>query len=111
MNKELKTKWLEALRSGKYKQGKTALRTVRDEFCCLGVLCDIVAPDKWSKPTKNTNYYIHMNTGGIPSFSLYPGYEQELAPGEASQPLGILIKMNDSGKTFAEIANWIEENL
>lgn len=50
MNRELKTKWLEALRSGKYKQGRSALRTIQDEFCCLGVLCDIVAPDAWSKP-------------------------------------------------------------
>ena len=32
--------WVEALRSGKYKQAKKALR-VGDGFCCLGVLCDL----------------------------------------------------------------------
>jgi hypothetical protein len=35
----VKEKWLKALRSGDYQQGRGALR--KDEaFCCLGVLCD-----------------------------------------------------------------------
>jgi len=38
--------WLEALRSGKYKQGKEKLRqrdkvSHRHVYCCLGVLCDL----------------------------------------------------------------------
>lgn len=33
--------WTEALRSGKYKQGKRFLRT-GDSFCCLGVAGDLV---------------------------------------------------------------------
>ncbi len=40
LNKELVTKWVEALRSGKYKQTKGSLHK-GDAFCCLGVLCDI----------------------------------------------------------------------
>lgn len=40
MNTEVKAAWLDALRSGNYKQGKRRLR--RDsQFCCLGVLCDL----------------------------------------------------------------------
>lgn len=40
MNQEIKQKWLEALRSGKYEQGKYYLN--RDGvYCCLGVLCDL----------------------------------------------------------------------
>lgn len=40
MNKEIKKLWIEALRSGKYKQGKGKLK--RDgKYCCLGVLCAI----------------------------------------------------------------------
>ncbi len=46
MDPILKAKWIEALRSGKYKQGKGVLR-YGDEFCCLGVLCDVVDPKKW----------------------------------------------------------------
>ena len=42
MNKEIKQKWLEALRSGEYKQGKTRLHNTTDKtFCCLGVLCEV----------------------------------------------------------------------
>lgn len=37
MNKEIKIKWVTALRSGKYKQGKKALNINNNFFCCLGV--------------------------------------------------------------------------
>lgn len=40
-----KKKWLEALRSGEYKQGRRRLKTKLSdgsyEYCCLGVLCEI----------------------------------------------------------------------
>lgn len=42
MNAEVKQKWLDALRSGEYKQAKSALRN-GDGYCCLGVLCDLHA--------------------------------------------------------------------
>lgn len=41
MNKEIKARWVDALRSGDYKQGTGALRSKDDEFCCLGVLMDL----------------------------------------------------------------------
>lgn len=45
MKKRVLTKWLKALRSGKYKQGRGALCQVdkkgNESFCCLGVLCDL----------------------------------------------------------------------
>ena len=44
MNPKIKEKWLKALRSGEYKQGRESLRK-DDKYCCLGVLCDI-APKK-----------------------------------------------------------------
>jgi hypothetical protein len=40
MKPEVKQMWLEALRSGKYKQGKHQLRS-GNKFCCLGVLCEV----------------------------------------------------------------------
>ncbi len=40
MNSDIKQQWLIALRSGKYKQAKAALRK-NDCFCAFGVLCDI----------------------------------------------------------------------
>lgn len=44
MNPKVKEKWVEALRSGRYKQGYQQLRCecVDDAtYCCLGVLCDL----------------------------------------------------------------------
>lgn len=46
MSPELKTRWLEALRSGEYKQGRAYLRK-DDKFCCLGVLCDLIDSTQW----------------------------------------------------------------
>ncbi len=42
MNPKIKAKWVKALRSGDYKQGRLRLRK-KDKFCCLGVLCNLHA--------------------------------------------------------------------
>ena len=38
-------KWVRALRSGKYKQGREWLRA-GDTFCCLGVACELAIKAK-----------------------------------------------------------------
>lgn len=43
-NKENIRKWVTALRSGEYEQGREALRN-GDKFCCLGVACDVALED------------------------------------------------------------------
>lgn len=43
---ELFEKWVSALRSGKYEQGKSRLRC-GCKFCCLGVACDLYDPTRW----------------------------------------------------------------
>jgi len=40
LDKEIKKAWIEALRSGKYKQGQLSLKH-NNCYCCLGVLCEI----------------------------------------------------------------------
>lgn len=44
MNKENVRKWVDALRSGKYQQGKTYLQT-KNGYCCLGVVCRVAIAD------------------------------------------------------------------
>jgi hypothetical protein len=96
MDKDIKAKWLEALRSGRYRQGEGALR-VDDKFCCLGVLCDLIAPGEWMGGVFRAN--------------------EVFLPESLNSTLGIgeqdleLAEMNDSGKSFAEIADYIEQNL
>ena len=48
MDPKLKRKWLAALRSGKYLQGRNRLRR-GNRFCCLGVLADVAGCD-WITP-------------------------------------------------------------
>jgi hypothetical protein len=48
MKKDVAKKWTEALRSGKYAQGRGSLCQYAENdrsFCCLGVLCDLYAPE------------------------------------------------------------------
>jgi len=40
MNQEIKQRWIKALRSGEYQQGKESLYHC-GKFCCLGVLTDL----------------------------------------------------------------------
>jgi hypothetical protein len=44
MDPAVKEKWIEALRSGDYEQGKGAL-SIAGTYCCLGVLCDLAVKD------------------------------------------------------------------
>src|SRR5258708_7031143 len=41
MDPQVKQLWVEALRSGKYKQGQNRLADDLDHYCCLGVLCEV----------------------------------------------------------------------
>jgi hypothetical protein len=41
VNKEAKEMWIDALRSGKYTQGKSCLKGVDGNYCCLGVLVEV----------------------------------------------------------------------
>ena len=104
MNKEYKEKWIAALRSGKYKQGTGSLRK-NDKFCCLGVLCDIVDSSKWELPrSEGTPIVYDSRTSYLPEKiknNLNIEYRQQKD----------LAELNDEGKSFNEIADWIEENL
>jgi hypothetical protein len=91
---------LEALRSGRYKQGKLKLR-FEDNFCCLGVLCDVLQPDKWSL---DNGCYVHPDRHPAPSSEIL---RSDLLDSENVQME--LSRMNDEGATFAEIADRIEE--
>jgi hypothetical protein len=106
MKVEVKKRWVEALRSGEYKQGREALRTTDNEFCCLGVLCDIVGVEWTLGAGREYGHY------GRPQKVAYPDKRVYEACGLDDSHEGTLVKMNDdAGKTFTEIADWIEGNL
>ena len=109
---DLQERWIEALRSGEYKQGHNALRHQREdemvEHCCLGVLCDLVRPDDWTqRDTFDTpnwgkvrwNLLPHIPEAGISGHPDGDGlYAQKLS------------QMNDDHYTFGKIADFLEEH-
>lgn len=116
---EVKAKWLEALRSGRYAQGRGALCRVKPDgsrsFCCLGVLADtlgLLVPD----PTSRTALGVLNQNGGsdwVDGGSDWVNGGWFGAPEHHTQGglWGDLASMNDCGKTFAEIADHIEKNV
>jgi hypothetical protein len=102
MNAEIKAKWLEALRSGRYPQGRKALRDEHDQYCCLGVLCDVVDPNAWEQ---RRGFWAHHGKDGYPTPSLVTQV------GLTHHAASYLVSMNDAFlKTFKEIADYIERH-
>ncbi len=102
MDAQLKTKWVEALRSGKYAQGKGSLRH-QDQFCCLGVLCDVLGTN-WETRRLNSERVERDDESYLraPILNLV-GFDH--------QTQKRLAHMNDSLAPFPEIADYIEKNL
>jgi hypothetical protein len=93
--------WVDALLSGNYKQTQKHLRD-SNGFCCLGVACDVYDPTKW---VQYTPYYAYMIDDFEKVASLPTEIRNYLKIDLDFQ--GELIEMNDSGASFAEIAQVI----
>jgi hypothetical protein len=65
MNADIKKIWVEALRSGQYKQGQTLLRNKENKFCCLGVLCNLHAQAHPAIAAKQKNPNKYLKEGGV----------------------------------------------
>lgn len=112
MNPEIKKRWIEALRGGKYKQGVGCLRSTENEYCCLGVLCDITKQE----------------TGGTWRNGAFGGRHErdnKYLPAMVASYLGIppcpkirvadhserwLAELNDKKVNFTDIADLIEKS-
>ena len=124
MDSKTKKEWLKALRSGEYKQGDGALRKevachiaeepdTEERFCCLGVLCDLVEPNQWRRLNNEWVNGVSSDDGGMPRKDLLEelGLDRNInRSGRKNSTIAEhLAHMNDGGKTFKEIANWIEK--
>lgn len=126
MNATIKAKWLEALRSGKYVQGKGNLFNKEDNtYCCLGVLCKVMNVPAFDTDNPHTKF---VNFGGPDDFSSagLPRSVQEEAgifgpygdftyidaeQGGAAISESLAHVNDTSGLGFPEIADLIEEYL
>lgn len=117
MNQVIKHQWLDALRSGTYTQGVGWLRR-DDRYCCHGVLSDLYVQaheDTHWMVNPRGDWRLTRGSEGepdtrlsycLPSYTVYAWWAD--LPEGAMKDLAC---MNDDGRTFAEIAEWIESQL
>lgn len=122
-NTEFISKWIEALESGTYNQGKYKLRTVGKDgssnYCCLGVACELLVKSNIGNWNEEGLYY-EIPLQGTPNNT---GYQQSSVSIPVilhkilgfKRPGGIhtatFMDWNDTDDlSFAEIAKKIREN-
>lgn len=115
MKKEIAKIWINALKSGKYGQTKGVLKS-DNGYCCLGVLCQISKLGEFKQLIGNDIISFVLPSGNMSCSSLpsevlgWADMADELGNFNESDSFSTLSLLNDSGKTFAEIADIIELN-
>ncbi len=122
---ELKKAWLEDLESNRFRQCKEQLCAMTKQgghasYCCLGVLGRTIQRTKKfdiKRPIENKNCWASggWNARGI----FFDGQcNYEILPDNLRIKIGLtkagqtrLASMNDDGKSFKEIAQWIRKYL
>jgi hypothetical protein len=116
MDPDIKAKWVEALRSGKYKQTEQALQDYSG-YCCLGVLCRAIGAEfqEFNEPDGGRQY---DNAPVLDGINLADGNNEELSrsflrrAGLTEDDEIRLVEMNDSeNASFLKIAEYIEKRL
>ena len=116
-----------ALRSGEYKQGEARLRTEADEFCCLGVACDLfdksrwlgtdyrMSPDTDSSTDQSFQEWVSEKEGGQDMQGIEDFTVSQYPPDEVAEYFGFsgsivtdLAQANDAGESFEKIADRID---
>lgn len=117
MDPALKAKWVKALESGAYVQGRGQLRTKDNTYCCLGVLCE-VAGLAWIR-RDDGEYAIRDRWAEEEGYETDACARTDSIPSDRCEIFGLtyeaqkkLIDLNDRGQfDFKRIATWIKENL
>lgn len=113
MKSEIKEKWIQALESGEYKQGRGGLRNADDTYCCLGVLCGVYAKEtgvQWGQAHRSINDYRLLDAemelpDAVKNWAGLNDRNPTIADSNA-------IDLNDSDElTFPQIAKLIQEHL
>ena len=107
MKEALKKKWVEALRSGEFRQGKGKLR-ITDRYCCLGVLLEIDGSVAYSK---KHGWHFRGSGERVAEWNSYFTSEYRRALNITLSTERILARMNDDGTPFDEIANYLETHM
>jgi hypothetical protein len=120
MNPDVKAKWLEALRSGKYRQGGGFLKIngkngAEDRFCCLGVLCELAVEAGVTERLSEGYETRYGVSGDDTNTAVLPGHVRQWAgldshAGSYGNGDRSLTGDNDGGVPFNDIADIIEKH-
>lgn len=113
MHRYMKEQWAGCLLGGQYEQGQGQLKgegvdQTTDVYCCLGVLAEEMGeiydgPESdYSRKYVPESSHLNFNTEDLPIAVQCELTNMNDGDGEDG---------NSEGKTFAEIAEWIMENL
>ena len=113
MNKHIKKKWIEALRSGEYEQGTRHL-SKDNKYCCLGVLCELAVKEGVVKKDINEGVTSYDNKSDFlpPSVASWADMDNRgyyiTYDGSID---GLYWNNDEEGLSFSQIADIIEEYL
>ncbi len=98
LTQDQKDEWVKKLRSGEYEQGMGFLFR-HGKFCCLGVLAD--SEGILGNEDVEGHRTVDQNLAFLPAKYGLLSWDNQRD----------LSKMNDNGKSFDELADYIEENV
>ena len=125
MKVEIMRIWVKALRSRRYRQGRSVLHKTQDHgqtFCCLGVLCDLAhrmgavrrSPLRMAFGWDKVAYGKNGDTTELPlEVKEWAGMKSTIGKFHFPSKPGVpknLMSQNDDGRTFTQIADSIEEH-
>lgn len=125
LDEHVKQAWINALRSGEYRQGRSRLakRTKKGnfKFCCLGVLCDVVGvKGEPNQITDEIEFGFDGETMTLPDLvwkglgltdpdiDIPVGQTRDMAERQLTVSSVSLATLNDDGFTFPQIADLID---
>lgn len=118
MTPEQKKKWVDALRSGEYKQGYDSLCTTdrgKTTWCCLGVGLDVLVEGEWIETQCGNAIewgFVLDPKDNVVLRTGTPSDQQIRIMGITNNQMVVLTGLNDGDKyTFNRIADWIEKYL
>jgi len=119
MRESIAKKWVEELRSGKYKQGSEYL-CKDNHYCCLGVLCEIFTKEvalptfkkiKEYRDGSEMVYYDNCHDvlpADVMEWSGLSTHIGEFFDPDSSDRMASLAELNDCGYSFKKLADIIE---
>lgn len=122
MKKAIADKWIQALRSGEFKQGQEALKNEYGQYCCLGVLCEVKKVPVTGTDVVGKTFFggdsgyfpeVYLSSASLKAATGH--FEASKVKWPRSIPKRLrenesLANLNDNGATFKQIAAFIELN-